>query len=146
MPGVGRLIAGTHSYRAIVSRVRGVDDEWREGMLDEATVQARSAKRSSNESDLHEHWPPARRVSKPRLSMTLDIVDGLPAGGRAGGLVPAGNRQHVEVGWNFVARRTRLLVATRICPLAANRSLTMMNAQSGEFEVQLDCGSHVQPA
>ena len=35
------------------------------------------------------------------------------------------------------------MVATRICPLAANRSFTVMNAQSGEFEVRLNCGSHV---
>lgn len=36
-----------------------------------------------------------------------------------------------------------VLVVTRICPLAANRSFTVMNAQSDELEVKLNCGSHV---
>jgi hypothetical protein len=33
-------------------------------------------------------------------------------------------------------RVAALLVATRICPLASNRSFTLMNVQSGEFEVR----------
>lgn len=39
--------------------------------------------------------------------------------------------------------RRYLLVVMRICPLAANRSFTVMNAQSDELEVKLNCGSHV---
>ena len=39
-----------------------------------------------------------------------------------------------------------MLVATRICPLAANASFTLMNAQSGVLEVRLNCGSHAYPA
>ena len=53
------------------------------------------------------------------------------------------HRRHFTVPLVSHAIKPPLLVATRICPLAANRSFTVMNAQSGEFEVRLNYGSHV---
>ena len=64
----------------------------RAGMLDEATVRSRSAKRKGNETDLHDHW---RAQLGPYEQTAIDTVTGCQLATN-GGRIPAGSVQLAE--------------------------------------------------
>jgi conjugative relaxase-like TrwC/TraI family protein len=64
----------------------------RAGILDEATVRSRSAKRKGNETDLHDHW---RAQLTPCEQTAIDTVTGCQLATN-GGRMPAGSTQLAE--------------------------------------------------
>lgn len=64
----------------------------RAGMLDEASVRSRSAKRKGNETDLHQHW---RAQLTPDEQAAIDFAAGCQLA-TDGGRIPAGSTQLAE--------------------------------------------------
>ena len=101
----------------------------RAGMLDEATVRSRSAKRKGNETDLHDHWRAQLTAGEQTV---IDRVTGCQLA-TDGGRMPAGSRQLGEavLGSSHEQRAwwTRIHVFAEVARLVQDPTVEMIELE-----------------
>ena len=111
----------------------------RAGMLDEATVRSRSAKRKGNETDLHDHW---RAYLVPNEQAAIDSATGCQLA-TDGGRMPAGSTQLAEAVMQSLHEQrswwTRAHVFAEVARLVQNPTIEVI-----ELEVERIIGGYLE--